>query len=98
MLGNRDLLPDANKIQWSDAAAEELFGRIYESSTPRSRNFRVWVVGQAVAPTQVTNTSPEVLSESRRVFSVFASPGVRRSDGTIDAAQFHTKIINENDF
>lgn len=98
LLGNRDLLPDANKIQWSDAAAEELFGRIHESSTPRSRNFRVWVVGQSIAPTQLTNTSPEVLSESRRVFTLFADPGVRKSDGTIEPAEFHPKIINENDF
>lgn len=98
LLGNRDLLPDGNKIQWSDAAAEELFGRIYESSTVRSRNFRVWVIGQSIAPTQITNLSPEVLSESRRVFTVFADPGVRKSDGTIDPAKSHTQVINENDF
>lgn len=98
LLGNRDLLPDGNKIQWSDAAAEELFGRIYESSTVRSRNFRVWVIGQSIAPTLVTNPSPEVLSETRKVFTVFADPGVRKSDGTIDPAKSHTKVINENDF
>lgn len=98
LLGNRDLLPEGNKTQWSDAAAEELFGRIYESTTVRSRNFRVWIIGQAVAPTLVTNTSPEILSESRKVFNLFADPGVRDSGGTVDPAKVHTKVIHENDF
>jgi len=98
LLGNRDLLPDGNKIQWSDAAAEELFGRIHESSTVRSRNFRVWVIGQSIAPTQISNSSPEVLSEVRKAFTVFSDPGVRNSDGSINTSNFHTKVINENDF
>lgn len=90
--------PDISQLQWSDAAAEEVFARVYESSTIRSRNFRVWVIGQAIAPTLATNPSPEVLSEVRRVFTIFADPGVRDTDGTIDATKFKTKIIHENDF
>ena len=98
LLGNRDFLPDGNKVQWSDAAAEEVFARVYESTTVRSRNFRIWVIGQAVAPTSAMNPSPEVLSEVRRVFTIFADPGQRKSDGSIDATQFKTKTIDENDF
>jgi hypothetical protein len=90
--------PDISQLQWSDAAAEEVFARVYESSTVRSRNFRVWVVGQATAPTVATNTSPEVLSEVRRVFTIFADPGARKTDGKIDATKFKTKVIDENDF
>lgn len=90
--------PDISQLQWSDAAAEEVFARVYESSTVRSRNFRVWVIGQAVAPTVATNPSPEVLSEVRKVFTVFADPGARKTDGTIEATNFRTKIIDENDF
>lgn len=90
--------PDISQLQWSDAAAEEVFARVYESSTVRSRNFRVWVIGQAVAPTAVTNTSPEVLSEVRRAFTVFADPGVRKTNGEIDPIQFRTKVIDEIDF
>jgi hypothetical protein len=96
--GNRDLLPDGNRVQWSDSAAEEAFARVYEASTVRSRNFRVWVVGQAVAPTAVTNTAPEVLAEVRKAYTVFADPGERTSDGSIDPAKFKIKILNENDF
>ncbi len=98
VFGNRDLLPDGNKIQWSDSAAEEVFARVYESSTVRSRNFRVWVIGQSVAPTATTNTSPEVLAEVRKSFTVFADPGARKSDGSIDPTKFRLTILNENDF
>ena len=96
--GNRDLLPDGNKVQWSDAAAEEAFDRVYESSTIRSRNFRVWVIGQAIAPTVATNSSPTVLSEVRKSFTIFANPGIRKTAGALDAANFKTTILNENDF
>ena len=96
--GNRDLLPDGNKVQWSDAAAEEAFDRVYEAATVRSRNFRIWVIGQAVAPTQVSNSSPEVLAEVRKVYTVFADPGARSSNGTIDATQFKIITLSENDF
>jgi len=64
----------------------------------RSRNFRVWVVGQALSPTAVTNASPEILAEVRKAFTVFSDPGVRKSDGSIDATKFRVSILNENDF
>jgi len=98
VFGNKELLPDKDKINWSDAAAEELFARVFNSSTVRSRNFRVWIVGQAVAPTEVATTNPEVLSEVRRAYSVFADPGLRKADGTIDLTQTKLTILNENDF
>jgi hypothetical protein len=98
VFGNRDILPDGNKIQWSDAAAEEVFARVFESSTVRSRNFRVWVIGQAIAATAPSNPTPEVLSEVRKTFTVFADPGVRRPDGSVDQTKFRTKVLHENDF
>ena len=87
-----------SSLQWSDGAAEEAFARVYNSSTIRSRNFRVWVVGQAVAPTATNNPSPEVLSEVRKAFTVFVDPGERNSNGSIDSSKFKTSIIHENDF
>ncbi len=102
--GNALLYPEfkikenMSSLQWSDAAAEEAFARVYNSSTVRSRNFRIWVVGQAIAPTTPTNESPEVLSELRRVFTVFADPGERNSNGSIDNSKFKTSILHENDF
>jgi type II secretory pathway pseudopilin PulG len=98
VFGNPDLYPDAGRVQWTDSAAEEIFGRVYEASTVRSRNFRIWVVGQAVSPTAITNTSPEVLAEVRKVFTVFADPGERKSDGSIDPSKSRVQILHENDF
>ncbi|MEI6175733.1 MAG: hypothetical protein WCS43_02475 [Verrucomicrobiota bacterium] len=98
--GNKDLLPDnkGSMVHLSDSAAEEIFARVYESSTVRSRNFRIWVVGQAITPTTSTTAKPEVLAEVRRVFTVFADPGERASDGSIDPHKSKLKILHENQF
>lgn len=104
VFGNPQLYPSytereyTSQIQWTDAAAEEVFARVYEASTVRSRNFRVWVVGQSVAPTSEDNQNPEVLSEVRKSFTIFADPGERKSDGTIDPAKSRISILHENDF
>jgi hypothetical protein len=89
-------IPNNTRVQWSDAAAEEVFARVYEASTVRSRNFRVWVIGQAITP--ATGTPPEVLAEVRKVFTVFADPGERTREGAIDPQHFKPTIIHENDF
>jgi type II secretory pathway pseudopilin PulG len=86
-----------SQLQWADAAAEEIFGRVYEASTVRSRNFRVWVIGQAVSPTTVGNQNPEVLSETRKAFTIFADPG-ERQNGVIDPSKTRVTILHENDF
>lgn len=98
IFGNKQLLPQGDKINWSDAAAEELFARVYNSSTVRSRNFRIWIVGQAVSPTDKMTIEPEILSEVRRAYTVFADPGQRNADGTIDPTKTKLSILNENDF
>jgi hypothetical protein len=85
-------------MQWTDSAAEETFARTHEASTVRSRNFRIWVVAQSIAPTTSTTATPEVLAEVRRSFTVFADPGARRPDGSIDPTKFRLNIIHENDF
>jgi hypothetical protein len=90
--------PNITRLQWSDAAAEELFGRVFESSTVRSRNFRVWVIGQAVAPTLATTTTPEILGEIRKSYTIFVDPGVRNTNGSIDNSKFKITTLNENDF
>jgi hypothetical protein len=98
VFGNPDRYTDKTRVQWTDAAAEETFGRVYEASTVRSRNFRVWVIGQALSPTTANNATPEILAEVRKAFTVFADPGVRQSDGSIDPTKFKVSILNENDF
>lgn len=96
VFGNKKLITNDSKVDRSDSAAEEIFARVYEASTVRSRNFRVWVVGQTLAPS--TSASPEVLAEVRRVFTIFADPGHRKPDGEIDPSKSHITILHENDF
>jgi type II secretory pathway pseudopilin PulG len=96
VFGNKAIYPDNTKIHWTDSAAEELFARLYESSTVRSRNYRVWVVGQSIAPTTSTSATPEILAEVRRVFTVFADPGERQQDGSIDPSETRIKVLHEN--
>jgi len=90
--------PSISQIQWSDAAAEEMFGRVFQSSTVRSRNFRVWVIGQAVTPVSVATATPEILAETRKAFTIFVDPGARKADGSIDSSQVKITTLNENDF
>ena len=97
VFGNRDVYPEGSSIQWSDAAAEEVFARVFEASTVRSRNFRVWVIGQSLGPTK-SDGSPEVLAECRKVFSAFVDPGERKTEGAIEPTKTRAVILDENDF
>ena len=104
VFGNPDMyrpgihIPNNTRVQWSDSAAEEVFARVYEASTVRSRNFRVWIVGQALAPAANPGAAPQVLAEIRKVFTLFADPGVRNSAGAIDPNKTQAAVIHENSF
>jgi hypothetical protein len=74
VFGNRDVYSYGNNLQWNDAAAEEVFARVHDASTLRSRNFRVWVVAQSLQPLQGGSTAePEVLAEIRKSFVIAPS-------------------------
>jgi hypothetical protein len=62
--------------EWSDAAAEEWFSKIYPLSTVRSRNFLVYVVGQSIT----TNSPVRVESGATNVFQIYMEP-MRNSNG-----------------
>jgi hypothetical protein len=98
VFGNRAQYSEGDSIQWSDAAAEEVFARVYGAATVRSRNFRVWVVGQSLGPPKSPDGPPEVLAERRQVFSLFADPGERKPDGSIDPQKTRAVILDETDF
>lgn len=98
IFGNKDQYAEGDDIEWSDAAAEEVFARMFESSTVRSRNFRVWIVGQALAPGIGTNGSPEVLAEVRTCYDIFVDPGERDDDGSIILENVHVKVLHESEF
>ncbi len=97
VFGNRGLF-STTKVHWTDSAAEEMFARAYEASTVRSRNFRVWVIGQALAPASSDDVAPQVLAETRKVFTVFADPGERSQNGQIESPVIRTRVLYENDF
>ncbi len=98
VFGNRNQYPDAGTIHWHDAAAEELFARVHNSATVRSRNFRVWIVAQALAPTTPENTNPQVLAEVRKTHTLHATPGERDTEGAIIPGNTTTRVIHESDF
>jgi hypothetical protein len=99
VFGNREMYAQNARLEWTDSAAEEVFARIHDASTLRSRNFRVWVIGQAIAPPPAgSGAEPQVLSESKKVFTVFAGPDEYKADGTIDPASYRPRVIHENDF
>jgi hypothetical protein len=99
VFGNREVYAQTNRIQWTDSACEELFGRLYEASTLRSRNFRIWVIGQAVyLPEDGDPEDTEVLAETKKAYTVFADPGDRGDEGEIDATRYQPRVTHENDF
>jgi hypothetical protein len=98
VFGSRTIYPDDCDIEWTDAAAEEIFARVYEGATVRSRNFRVWIVAQAITPSITPGTSPAVLAEVRKVHTLFADPGQRAADGSILAGKSKTSITSSNEF
>ena len=66
----------AGVTEWSDAASEEWFSKIYPLSTIRSRNFLVYVVGQSLT----TNTPSRVEASATNVFQIYMEP-IRNASG-----------------
>lgn len=53
---------------WNDAAREEAFSRIYRLCSTRGKNYRIYVVGQALEP------NGRVRATSRKCFQVYLKP------------------------
>lgn len=92
LLGNKDFLPGSNRLQINDQATEEVFARLYNSSTVRSRNFRIHVIGQSLERTP--SGSYRVKSTRKKSYRVF----VNRGDGDptiIDPAAVKVDVLYE---
>jgi hypothetical protein len=63
--------------EWNDPAREELFSKIYNLATTRSRNFRVFVTGQSL------DKNGRVLSTVTKVYHVFIKPTRDPTTGAI---------------
>lgn len=66
--------------EWNDSAAEELFARVFNGATVRSRNFKVVVTGQALRHTR--SGELRVLATRSRVYHVFVRP-IRDASGNL---------------
>lgn len=67
VFGNRALV---GATEWDDSAAEEWFAKIYSLSTVRSRNFIVYVVGQALQP----DDASKPISTARSAYQIYVEP------------------------
>ena len=92
LFGNPQLHAPNDNLQWSDPAAEELFARMYQSSGVRSRNFRVWLVGQAIGP------DGKVTAVERRAVTLFVDPGERSHSGSIQTDEQQVRVLHVRDF
>ena len=83
-------------LQRSDRAAEEVFARVYNSTTTRSRNFRVHVIGQALEETPSGNL--RVKATRKKSFRIFADPGERNQNtGAIQVENIKMETLYETD-
>ncbi len=71
--------------EWNDPGREELFAKIYNLATTRSRNFRVFVTGQAL------DKNNNVLSTVTKVYQVFIKPNRDPTTGAIISQQVQIK-------
>jgi hypothetical protein len=71
--------------EWNDPGREELFAKIYNLATTRSRNFRVFVTGQSL------DKNGNVLSTVTKVYHVFINPNRNPSTGAIQSQQVQIK-------
>lgn len=79
--GERQVAPE-----WNDAVAEEVFARLFNGATVRSRHFRVIITGQCCRLTRTGEV--RVLATRSRSCDVFLEP-VRAGDGSILRHEIH---------
>jgi hypothetical protein len=72
--------------EWNDPGREELFAKIYNLATTRSRNFRVFVTGQSL------DKNGNVLSTVTKVYQVFIKPTRDPTTGAIQKDATGTPI------
>ena len=71
--------------EWNDPGREELFAKIYNLATTRSRNFRVFVTRQSL------DKNGNVLSTVTKVYHVFINPNRNPTTGVIQSQQVQIK-------
>ena len=75
-------------VDWNDGAAEEYFAKLYNFTTVRSRNFRVFVTGQYIDPNSSdpsTGKPPRVIATANKVYELFLNPSRDATSGAINS-------------
>ncbi len=84
--------PPSGTWEWNDAGTEEYFARIFDLTSVRSRNFRIFVTGQYVDPRYPdASGNPKILSTVKKVYHVFLHP-IRDENS---ASATYGKIISQ---
>jgi hypothetical protein len=79
LFGNPAAWSTSAPTEWNDSAAEEYFAKLFPLATIRSRNFRVFVTGQAV------DKNGNVLSTVSKVFQVYLNPSRDSATGKVNS-------------
>jgi hypothetical protein len=80
--GNPAVWTSGGPTEWNDAASQEYFAKIFNFTTVRSRNFRVFVTGQIYVP--ANGSQPErVIATANKVYHVFLKPTRDSTTGAI---------------
>lgn len=87
--GNASRWTAGAPTEWTDSAREEYFSRMFNLTSIRSRNFRVFVTGQSL------DKNENVLSTVNRVYQVFLSPTRDDTSGAITSQR--VQITYEKD-
>ena len=83
--GNPNQWKDATPpTEWNDSGREELYSRLCNLTTVRSRNFRVFITGQSL------DKNGAVLSTVNKVFQVFVNP-TRSAAGAVQTQHVEVK-------
>jgi hypothetical protein len=77
---------------------EEVFARMYEAGTVRSRNFRIWVVGQSVHPPPKTTPIPKSSRKSARPTLYLPIRANAMPTDPLIPTKTNLTILHENNF
>lgn len=84
--GNPKQWKDATApTEWNDAGREELFSKLLNLTTVRSRNFRVFVTGEAL------DRTGRVVSTVSKVYQVFLTPSRNPTTGALDSQKIQIR-------
>jgi hypothetical protein len=71
--------------EWNDSGREELYAKLLNLTTVRSRNFRIFVTGQSL------DKNGRVLSTASKVFQVFLNPTRNATTGALQSQRVEIK-------